>query len=250
MGHHPFTFFERYLPFVNHDNLHVISTIFVILALIIAALVIYPKWKQVSQNLIPEKNFNVRTVFEMLIEMLASLCDDVIGKNGRKYLPFCGTIFIFILFSNLLGLIPGFLPPTEVWVTGTAVALISFIGFNYYGLKEHGLKYFNHFLAPIDAKGIKNPIAKIIIFLLLLTFQIFFASVEIISTILRPLTLSIRLTANISADHLVLDTFAKLFEYLLPIPFMALGIFISFMQAFIFTILTMVYISMAVAHDH
>jgi F-type H+-transporting ATPase subunit a len=251
MDHHPFTFFEHYLPFAHHDNLHVVTSAFVLLLLIVLVVtVVYPRLKNVTQNIVPSQKFSITTVFEIMVEWLANLCDDVIGPEGRKYLPFCGSMFIFILFANLLGLVPGFLPPTETWVTGTSIALISFIGFNYYGFRAHGWGYIGHFLAPVSAKGIQNPIAKVLIFLLLVAFQIFFASVEIVSTLLRPVTLSIRLTANISADHLVLETFAHMFEYLLPIPFMMLGIFVSFMQAFIFTILTMVYISMATAHDH
>lgn len=248
--HHPFTFFERYLSFVNHDNLHIVSTIFIILLLVVAIMIIYPKWKKVSDNVIPEKKFNIRTVFELIIEMIASFCDDVIGPHGRQYLPFLGTLFIFLLFSNLLGLIPGFLPPTEMWVTGTSLAVISFIGFNYYGFKAHGWSYLKHFVAPISLGGIKNPIAWVLIFIPLFAFQILFVSVEIISTVLRPVTLSIRLMVNISADHVILDTFSNLIPLIVPIPFMILGIFVSFVQAFIFTILTMVYISMAVAHDH
>ncbi|MCB1197262.1 MAG: F0F1 ATP synthase subunit A, partial [Deltaproteobacteria bacterium] len=180
MKHHPFTFFEHYLAFANHDNLHIVTSAFIILALsLIAILVIYPKWKIINQNIVPEKKFTITSVFELMVEWLGGLCEDVIGPTGRQYLPFCGSIFIFILFANLLGLVPGFLPPSEMWVTGTTVAIISFIGFNYYGIREHGWGYFGHFLAPLSAKGIQNPIAKVVIFLLLVGFQTFFAAVEI-----------------------------------------------------------------------
>ncbi|MCB0272606.1 MAG: F0F1 ATP synthase subunit A [Bdellovibrionales bacterium] len=248
--HHPFTFFSRYIPGIEHENLHIVSTFFIVLLLIASAIIIYPKWKDVSKNIIPEKKFNLRSVFELLVEMLASFCDDVIGPHGRKYLPFLGTLFIFLLFSNLLGLIPGFLPPTEAWATGATLAIFSFAAFNYFGFKEHGWSYIKHFVAPISLGGIKNPIAWILIFIPLFAFQILFVSIELVSTVLRPITLTIRLMANISADHLVVETFGMLVPYLVPIPFMLLGIFVSFVQAFIFTMLTMVYISMAVAHDH
>lgn len=251
MKHHPFTFFEHYLPFANHDNLHIVTSVFLFVLLVaIARFVIYPRWRKTQDQVVPEKKFTLSTFFELVIEWLSGLCNDIIGPQGHKYLPFCGSIFFFIFFANLLGLVPGFLPPTEVWVTGTTIAIISFIAFNYYGFREHGWNYMQHFMAPINAKGIQNPLAKILVIILLIGFQIFFAAVEILSTVLRPLTLSLRLTANIGADHKILLTFFEMFKPLLPIPFMALGIFISFMQAFIFTILTMVYISMAVAHDH
>jgi len=249
--HHPFTFFERYLSFVTHDNLHIMSTLFIFgLLVAAAALIIYPKWKKVSENIIPEKTFNVRTFFELIIEMIASFCDDVIGPQGRLYLPFAGTLFIFLFCLNLLGLIPGFLPPTEMWVTGTSLAMITFIAFNYYGFKAQGWAYLKHFMAPVQVAGIKSPVAKIFIFLALFAFQLLFISVELISTSIRPVTLAMRLTVNMTADHLVLGTFSTLVPYVIPIIFMLFGIFVSFVQAFIFTILTMVYISMAVAHDH
>lgn len=227
------------------------TTVFVFVLLIaVAALIIYPKWKNVSENVIPEKSFNLRTFFELLIEMLASFCDDVIGPHGRQYLPFVGTLFIFLFILNLMGLIPGFLPPTEVWVTGTCLAVISFIAFNYYGFQAHGWAYLKHFVAPVSAGGLKNPIAKVLIFLALFAFQLLFVSVELISTAVRPVTLAMRITVNMTADHLVLDTFSNLVPYIVPIIFMLFGIFVSFVQAFIFTILTMVYIGMAVTHDH
>ncbi|MCI5073299.1 F0F1 ATP synthase subunit A [bacterium] len=249
MEHHPHTWFH-FIPGVNHHNVHMITTSFVVLMLVAGSLIIYPRLKVAQANLIPDKKFNLKTFFELLVEVLAGLSKDVIGPNHYKYLPFVGTIFMFIFFSNLIGMIPGFLPPTENWATGAAVAIISFIAYNYFGFAEQGPAYVKHFMAPLSLKGVKNIFAFGILFILLVGFQVFFIGVELIGNVLRPITLSIRLFANITADHQLLGSFIELFEWGLPIPFMILGIFVSFMQAFIFTLLSMVYISMAVSHDH
>lgn len=248
--HHPFTFFEHYIPGVTHENLFLVTSTFVALLLVIVGVTLYPRIKNAANNVIPQKRVGIQSMMELLIEVLATFCDDVIGHGGRKYLPYLGTLFIFILISNLIGMIPGFLPPTEVWSVGASLALISFITFNYYGIKEHGIGYFKHFVAPLSLSGIKNPIALLLISIPFLAFQILFVSIESLSTILRPITLTIRITMNISADHAVLGVFSELVPYLVPIPFMVLGLFVCLMQAFVFTLLSMVYISMAVAHEH
>lgn len=250
MEHHSFTFFEHYLPGVTEENLFLVTSVFVAALLLIVGLTLYPTIRKASDNVIPKKGISSQSILEVLIEVLATFCDDVIGHGGRKYLPYLGTLFIFLLVSNLIGMIPGFLPPTQVWVTGAALALISFITFNYYGFKEHKLGYFKHFVAPLSLSGIKNPILLIIISIPFLAFQALFVSIEGLSTILRPITLTIRITMNMTADHTVLGVFSSLVPYLVPIPFMVLGLFVCFMQAFVFTLLSMVYISMAVAHEH
>ncbi len=247
---HPFTFFETYLPGVTHENLFLVTSAFVTLLLILVAISLYPRIRDAAKNVVPGKHVSIHTMMEVLVEVLATFCDDVIGHGGRKYLPYLGTLFIFLLISNLIGMIPGFLPPTEVWTVGASLALISFITFNYYGIKEHGLGYFKHFVAPLSLSGIKNPIALILISIPFLAFQILFIGIEGLSTLLRPITLTIRITMNITADHTVLGMFSALAPYLVPIPFMVLGLFVCVMQAFVFTMLSMVYISMATAHEH
>lgn len=250
MKHHPFTFFENYISGVSHDNLHIIGATFVVILLVLAVVFVYPRLRLAKQNLIPSSKVGIKNIFELLVEMLAGLADDIIGHGSRKYLPFVGTIFFFMFFSNLLGLIPGFLPPTENWATGAAVAIIVFITYNFFGFQAHGPAYLKHFIAPISLAGVKNFFAWFLIMIPLLAFQVLFSTIELISNFLRPITLSIRLFVNISADHKVLEAFSGLAPYVVPLPFMAMGIFVSFMQAFIFTLLTMVYISMAVAKDH
>lgn len=251
MTEHPFTFFERYLPGVTRENLHVVTAAFVGILLAAAAGLLYPRLRDAKRNVVPEAKFNLQTVFGVLIEMLAGLCDEIIGPSGKKYLPFVGTIFFFIFFSNLIGLIPGFLPPTENWVTGAAVATISFLAFNYFGFREHGVGYLKHFFAPVSPGPMKSVVLWVLIMIPMIVFQALFVGIELMSTIFRPITLSVRLFANIFADHVVVGMALKHLAYfLVPVVAMGLGIFVSFVQALIFTLLTMVYISGAVAHEH
>ncbi len=247
---HPFTFFERFIPGVNHENLHVVTTCFVLLVLVGGVFLLYPRLRNASENVLPDSEISLKALFEIFLSMLTGLCEDMIGHGGKKYLPFVGSVFFFIFVSNLVGLIPGFLPPTENWVTGAAVATISFIAYNYFGFKEHGVGYFKHFLAPVSGGVTKSFIQWVLIMLPLCLFHVLFAGIELLSSFFRPITLSIRLYANIFADHMVLGIFSGLVPYLIPLPFMALGVFVAFIQAFIFTLLTTVYISGAVAHEH
>jgi F-type H+-transporting ATPase subunit a len=149
-------------------------------------------------------------------------------------------VFIFIFVSNLIGVIPGFLPPTSNVNTNIAVALVVFFLTHYYGVKEHGVGYLKHFMGPM-----------------LMLAPLMFA-IEMISHLVRPLSLTVRLYGNISGDHIVLGIFSNIWHTLginipevgIPVIFLMLGIFISFVQAFVFSLLSMVYISGAMAHDH
>ena len=146
-------------------------------------------------------------------------------------MPFTASLFLFLLAANLLGLVPG-MPAitTTVWVN-VGMALVVFLYFNYLGIKEHGLlSYLKHFCGPVW----------------LLAWFIF--PLEIFSTCLRVLTLNLRLYWNINADHEVLNIFTNLIGPFAA-PFYVMGVFVCFMQAFIFTTLTMVYILLATQHE-
>jgi F-type H+-transporting ATPase subunit a len=152
-------------------------------------------------------------------------------ENAKKYFPLLGASFFFILFANFLGIIPGFLPPTGNFNVPVACALVIFVMYNFYGFKENGLGYLKHFAGPV-------------IFLAPLMFVI-----EVISHFVRPVSLSLRLFMNITGDHLILGVFTNLVHYIIPAIFIGLGIFVSFLQAFIFTVLSAIYISLATAHE-
>src|SRR4030095_6008060 len=210
---------------VNEHNLHIISALFVAVILIGAALFARRKIARLEQSLVPAGGVSVSNSFELIIENLLTLMEGIIGPDARKHLPLVGTLFLFIFTSNLLGLIPGFSAPTSNINTNLAMALCVFLYFNYVGIKEQGaLNYFKHFAGPIWWMA---P---------------FIFAIELFGVALRPLTLSLRLFANINADHLVLGIFSQLVPILIPVVFMILGLFIAFVQAFVFTLLTMIYI--------
>jgi F-type H+-transporting ATPase subunit a len=141
-----------------------------------------------------------------------------------------GSLAFFIFFSNVLALIPGFLPPTDTLKTNAGLALVVFLMTHIYGVKENGLAYFKHFLGPV---ALLAPLMLII---------------EVISHIARPISLALRLMGNMAADHKVTMVFFGLVPLLVPVPFLLLGAVVVIVQTLVFCLLTMVYISMAVEH--
>jgi F-type H+-transporting ATPase subunit a len=183
-------------------------------------------------GLIPPPRFGLRNLFEMLTDAIFSLMESVMGeKEARRYLPLIGTLFFFILFSNLLSLIPGFLPPTDTLKTNLALSAMIFLLTHLYGVRAHGIKYFKHFLGPW------LPLAPLML------------PIEIISHIARPVSLAMRLLGNISADHAVVLAFFAVIPLLIPVPFLVMGVFVSVVQAVVFSLLSTVYIGTAIAHE-
>ena len=183
--------------------------------------------------IIPSKRFTPRAAFELLTDAIYSTMETVMGeKNAKRFLPFIGVFALFILISNIFGLVPGFASATDTLKTNAVLALLVFFSTHYFGVREHGLPYFKHFLGPV---WWLTPLML---------------PIEIISHFARPLALAMRLTAAMAADHKVIFVFFGLVPLLVPLPFLALGLLISILQAFVFSLLSMVYISMAVSHDH
>ena len=230
--HTPFTWFQ-YIPLIG-DLQHQVSMGLLVLILLCAlAYVGFQKVASGSKKeaLTPSDRLTIRNFFEIFTEMVMKFLDDIIGHRGREFLPLIGTLAFFILFSNLLGLIPGFLPPTDNLNTTLACALVIFFATHYYGLKAHGIKYLKHFLGPV------------------LWLAPLMLPIEIISHLARILSLSMRLFGNIMADHmlLALTLAAPLFLPLFLSPLsLFLGVFVSLIQTFIFALLSMIYISLAV----
>ncbi|MGQ9694284.1 MAG: F0F1 ATP synthase subunit A [Thermodesulfobacteriota bacterium] len=229
--HAPFTWLG-YLPLIGNLPYQVSGALFI---LAILSTLAYFAFRRIAlfepDELIPSEKLNIRNFFEIFTEAVIKFLDDIIGPRGREFLPLIGTLAFFILFSNLLGLVPGFLPPTDNLNTTVACALVVFFATHYYGVKTHGLKYIKHFMGPVWWLA-----------------PLFFI-IEIISHLARVLSLSMRLFGNIMADHTLLSltllTPSFLVIFLPPLA-MFLGIFVSLIQAFIFTLLSMVYISLAI----
>lgn len=181
---------------------------------------------------VPDEKLTTTGFFDFFIENFVAFQDSILGKENRKYLPLTATVFLYLFCLNLIGLIPGVpAATTSVWTT-VPVALLIFFSFNYYGIKEQGLgHYIKHFAGPVW-------------WLAILIFPL-----ELFGTFLRILTLNLRLYWNISADHMVLGIFSDLVPFFVPVVFYALGTFVCFMQAFVPTVLTMIYIMLATQHE-
>jgi F-type H+-transporting ATPase subunit a len=173
-----------------------------------------------------------QNVMEVIIGGFDGLLNEIMGHNGRKFFPLVATIGLFILFSNLLGVIPGFESPTANINTNAAMALIVFLSTHVVGLKEHGLKYFKQFLGPVW-------------WLIPLMLPI-----EVISHISRPLSLTFRLFGNIKGEDIVLLVVLFLVPWFVPLPVFILMIFTSLVQTLVFMLLTMMYIAGAMEEGH
>ena len=220
------------LNLIEYD--HVLGSILVLIILSLLAIKFRKSIKS-DESVLPDSKFSLTNIFEILgLDFLFSLFEDVFGsrEKARKYYPILAGSFFFILFANLMGVIPGFLPPTGNINTTLGFSLLIFVMYNYYGFKEHGLGYLRHFTGPVLFLA---PLMVII---------------ELVSHIVRPISLSLRLFMNITGDHMVLGVFTNLLHIVLPAAFIALGIFVSFLQAFIFTILSAIYIALAEEHSH
>ncbi len=211
---------------------HIVMSVLVALFITVIAFITWLRCRNVESRLIPEARPTIAGVMEVVVGAVLRLMEDVLGPKGRRHLPLVGTLFIYILISNLTGIIPGFVPPTENVNTNFACAIVVFLYYNAVGIREQGIvRYLKHMAGPV-------------IWLAPLIFAI-----ELVSHLVRPVSLSVRLFGNIMGDHLVLGIFSQLVPPLLPIVFMAMGIFVCFMQAFVFTLLTIVYIQMASASE-
>ena len=184
---------------------------------------------------IPDKGISLRNIIEFLAQAMYNTAKSVMGEDSAKrYFGYVIFVFCFILLNNILGVLPGSMTPNANLNTTLALGIFTFLYFNYQGIRAVGfIDYMKHFAGPMPA-------------LALLIFPI-----EIISISVRPLSLALRLRGNMDGDHLILGIFSDLVPYIVPIPFYGMGLFVSFLQAFVFTLLTMIYIGMATAHhDH
>ncbi len=214
--------------------------------LILAGLVIQRQLAAADGGVLPDRGLTLRNIGEIIAEMLASLGKQTIGDEYRRFMPLIGTMFVFILLSNWMGLIPGVgggtVDPNVTW----AWAIISYVIYNAVGIQKHGIwKYSHQLMGPsfFDVKvGGKTwhirPLAP------------FYFPLEFMLQLARMLTLAVRLLANMNADHLVVAVFLSMVPIGVPAIFLGLGILIGFLQAFVFSLLTMIYIGMALDEAH
>lgn len=191
-------------------------------------------------ELIPHKVS--QSVAELAVEGIKNFVEETMGHHGKKYFPFIATFGIYILISNLLGLIPGLLPPTANLNTTAGLAIIVFCATHIIGVKEHGIKYLKHFVGPIGGLPL---VLKLIMFPLMIF-------VETISHLVRPVSLSLRLFGNIMGHELIVGVLLMLMPLAYPLLALstALGVLVVFIQAFIFSLLSMMYIGSALEEAH
>ena len=179
-----------------------------------------------------EKPGPIQQIAEMLHGFVSDQADSIIGHGAQRYVMFTTCVLMFVLASNLLGMVPGLLAPTSVATVPLGVALLCLFYYHFYGVRENGLGYFKQFVGPIWwISWMMLPI-------------------ELISHFARILSLTVRLYANMFAGEMVTLVFFSLVPIGIPIVFMGLHLGVALIQAYIFMLLTMIYVSQAVAHDH
>jgi F-type H+-transporting ATPase subunit a len=190
----------------------------------------------IRSRLSVENPGRLQLALEEALSFLNGMLDDYIGPKGRSYLPLVGTMFIFILIGNLMGLVPGLKSPTSNFNVTLGCALTVFVYYQFHGFKEQGLwGYIKHFMLPPGAPW----------WIAFLYFPI-----EIISHLSRVLSLSVRLFGNIFGEDLVIIILASLVPFVVPLPMMLLGLITAVLQAYIFAMLTTIYLAGAVVVDH
>lgn len=202
----------------------IISTWLIMVLLLLLSLLTTRALKTIPGGL---QNF-----MEVVIGGIENMIVETMGEQGRPYFPLIATVTLFVLISNLIGLIPGFFPPTANINTTAACAIVIFLSTHVVGIKHHGFGYIKHFCGPI----------------IWLAPVIFF--IEIIGHLSRPLSLTLRLFGNMNGHELVLMIFFGLAPFLVPLPMMLMGVLVSFIQAFVFMLLSMIYIQGSLEEAH
>jgi F-type H+-transporting ATPase subunit a len=219
----PILFFENH--WLKEHHLVVVSYTWFVMA----ALALFAFLATRRLSILPGRFQNV---MEVIIGGFDSLLTDTMGHEGRKFFPLIATLGLYILTSNLLGLIPGFESPTANLNTTVSLAVVVFVMTHVVGVKVHGLKYFKQFMGPV---WWLTPLMM---------------PIEIISHLSRPLSLSVRLFGNIMGEDIVLAVVLLLVPLLVPLPVFALMIFTSCIQTLVFMLLAMMYIAGAMEEAH
>jgi F-type H+-transporting ATPase subunit a len=190
----------------------------------------------IRSRLSVENPGRLQLALEEAVSFLNGMLDDFVGPKGRSYLGLVGTMFIVILIGNLMGMIPGLMAPTSNINVTFGCALTVFVYYQYHGFKEQGVVgYIKHFMVPPGAPVWIAPI---------------YFPIEVISHLSRVLSLSVRLFGNIFGEELVILILASIIPFVLPLPMMFLGLVTSALQAYIFAMLTTIYLAGAVVVEH
>lgn len=231
--------FLGHKPVDAHGAEPIAASILVFLLIVLLALGARAKITDYENSVIPDDKLTLRTFFEIFIGYFYSMMKDMMGPTrAKRYFPVVGTAACFVFFSNVLGMIPGFLPPTSSWNITAGCALVVLGAFSFYGLQAQGFGFISHLAGPWMGIG-------------MLPINILLFAIEFLSTfIIRPITLSVRLMLNIAVDHLLLSIMLGIFALFVPLPIMVLGTLVAVVQVLVFCLLTSIYISLATeVHD-
>jgi F-type H+-transporting ATPase subunit a len=210
---------------------HAVPDHIVMILLVALGLIAFSWW--LRGRLSVDNPSGIQHLVEVAFQAVRGLMSEVIGRESGRFVPIIGTLALYILVGNLLGLIPGFLSPTSNFNVTAACAICVFVYYNFHGFRKQGfIGYLKHFAGPV------------------LWMAPFLFVIELISHLARPMSLSIRLFGNIFAEELIIKSLNNIVPFLASIPVMFLALFASTIQAFIFILLTMVYISGAVEEAH
>jgi F-type H+-transporting ATPase subunit a len=204
---------------------------FVVMQLVVA-LVLIVVFALLKPRLSVDRPGRMQHIFEMIHEFVQGQAEEQVGHEAHRYLPFFGTLFVLILVSNLIGIIPAFESPTMNAPVTCGCALATFCYYHMMGIRANGFGYIKHFLGPMWA------LAPLML------------PIEFVSHLARVLSLTVRLYANMFAGEQVTMVFLKLTYLVVPVAFMGLHVFVGVIQAYIFMLLAMVYVGSAVAHEH
>jgi F-type H+-transporting ATPase subunit a len=204
---------------------------FITMQILVAAIIVVV-FALLRTRLSVDRPGRFQQTLELIYEFVHNQTEDMVGHAGQRYMAFFGSLFVFILIGNLIGVIPGFESPTMYPYVPAGCAVATFLYYNFVGVQAHGLfKHLAHFVGPIWW------LAPLMI------------PIEIVSNLARPLSLTLRLFANMYAGEQVTTVFVSLTKLIVPVLFMALHIFVALLQAYIFMLLTMIYVSGAVAEE-
>jgi len=227
---HPYLFFVKLFEFIGLGHFAHTYTPVVYTWVVMAILIIIGALAAKGLKMVPTGSQNL---FEVVIEGIENFMVDTVGEEGRWLFPLAATLFLYIFICNLIGMVPGFFPPTANLNTTASCALVVVVFTHIIGIKYHGTKYIKHFLGPV---WWMSPLIFII---------------EIIGHVARILSLSFRLFGNMMGHEIVLGIlFGLAGAFFAPLPIMALGIFVAFVQAFVFFLLSIIYFSGAMEHAH
>ena len=208
-------------PITNGVAMQVLVFLFLVILFVLARL-----------GLSVEKPGALQHTFESVQGFIEGQSHDIIGHHNQRFTPFLVVLFLFVLICNLIGLVPGFESPTAVAVVPLGCAVCAFVYYQIQGFRQHGIAYLKQFMGPMW------------------WLAIIMIPIEIISHLARMLSLTIRLFANMYAGDMVTLVFFSLIPLGVPIVFLGLHIGVSLLQAYIFVLLTMVYLAGAVAEEH